>query len=33
MSKKIKNIKAGDKALTAVGKGHIGIANVRQCFY
>ena len=32
MSKKIKNIKAGDKVLTAVGKGHIGIAKVSNVF-
>ncbi|PIS39625.1 MAG: CRISPR-associated protein Cas4 [Candidatus Nealsonbacteria bacterium CG08_land_8_20_14_0_20_38_20] len=32
MSKKIKNIKAGDKVLTAVGKGHIGVAKVDNVF-
>ena len=32
ISKKIKNIKRGEKALTAVGKGHIGIASVDNVF-
>ncbi len=31
-TEKIKDIKIGDKALTAVGKGHIGIANVNNVF-
>jgi len=30
--KEIKDIKIGDKALTAVGKGHIGVANVDNIF-
>ena len=32
ISKKIKNINAGDKVLTAVGKGHIGVASVDNVF-